>query len=92
VTLEELIAGGLHVLCLLGKDATLCAAGGKSGSVEVTELYRQLYEAAGDRAASHCLAAADGAVRLYSHARPLCVPKIRFCNIDDEDHRGQAVM
>ena len=48
VTLEELIAGGLHVLCLLGKDATLCAAGGKSGSVEVTELYRQLYEAAGD--------------------------------------------
>lgn len=48
MTLEELIAGGLHVLCLLGKDATLCAAGGKSGSVEVTELYRQLYEAAGD--------------------------------------------
>jgi hypothetical protein len=22
----------------------------------------------------------------------LCVPKIRFCNIGDEDHRGQAVM
>jgi RecA-family ATPase len=48
VTFEELIAGGLHVLCLLGQDATLCAAGGKSGKVEVTELYRQVYEAAGD--------------------------------------------
>ena len=48
VTFEELIAGGLHVLCLLGQDATLCAATGKSGKVEVTGLYRQLYEAAGD--------------------------------------------
>jgi RecA-family ATPase len=48
VTFEELIAGGLHVLCLLGQDATLCAAGGRSGRVEVTELYRQVYEAAGD--------------------------------------------
>ena len=48
VTFEELIAGGLHVLCLLGQDATLCAAGGKSGKVEVTHLYRQLYEEAGD--------------------------------------------
>jgi RecA-family ATPase len=48
VTFEQLIAGGLHVLCLLGQDATLCAASGKSGRVEVTYLYRQLYEAAGD--------------------------------------------
>jgi RecA-family ATPase len=48
VTFEELIAGGLHVLCLLGQDATLCAATGKSGKLEVTGLYRQLYEAAGD--------------------------------------------
>jgi RecA-family ATPase len=48
VTFKELIDGGLHVLCLLGQDATLCAAGGKSGKVEVTKLYRQLYEAAGD--------------------------------------------
>jgi RecA-family ATPase len=48
VTFEELVAGGLHVLCLLGQDATLCAATGKSGKVEVTGLYRQLYEAAGD--------------------------------------------
>ena len=38
----------MHVLCLLGKDATLCAADGKSGRVETTSLYRQLYEAAGD--------------------------------------------
>src|SRR5262249_49903341 len=48
VTFEELIAGGLHVLCLLGQDATLCAATGKSGKVEGTGLYRQRYEAAGD--------------------------------------------
>ena len=48
VTFEELITGGLQVMCLLGRDATLCAAGGKSGRIEVTDLYRQLYEAAGD--------------------------------------------
>jgi RecA-family ATPase len=35
------------VLCLLGQDATLCAVG-KSGRVEVTDLYRQLYQMAGD--------------------------------------------
>jgi RecA-family ATPase len=38
----------LRVLCLLGEDATLCAAAGKSGKIETTTLYRQLYEAAGD--------------------------------------------
>jgi RecA-family ATPase len=48
VTFRELIEHDLHVMCLLGKDATLCAASGKSGKVEVTELYRQIYEAAGD--------------------------------------------
>jgi RecA-family ATPase len=47
VTFKELIAGGLHVLPLLGKDATLCAAT-RGGRVEVTDLYRQIYEAAGD--------------------------------------------
>ena len=47
-TFKELIDGELHVLCLLGDDATLCAASDKSGKVEVTSLYRQLYEAAGD--------------------------------------------
>jgi RecA-family ATPase len=47
VTFKELIAGGLHVMCLLGQDATLCAAS-KNGKVEVTDLYRQLYEQAGD--------------------------------------------
>jgi RecA-family ATPase len=47
VTFGELIAGGLHIRCLLGEDATLCAVG-RSGKVETTALYKQLYEAAGD--------------------------------------------
>jgi len=47
-TFKNLIDGGLHVLGLLGQDATLCAVSGKSGRVEVTGLYRQLREAAGD--------------------------------------------
>jgi RecA-family ATPase len=48
VTFDKLVAGGLYARCLLGQDATLCATTGKSGKVEVTGLYRQLYEAAGD--------------------------------------------
>jgi RecA-family ATPase len=48
VTFKDLVDGGLWVRCLLGEDATLCAATGKSGKVEVTKLYRQLHEAAGD--------------------------------------------
>jgi RecA-family ATPase len=48
VSFKELIDNGLHVLPLLGQDATLCAASAKSGRVEVTNLYRQLYEVAGD--------------------------------------------
>jgi RecA-family ATPase len=48
VTFGELIEGGLHVRCLLGQDATLCAVSGKSGKVETTRLYQQLYEEAGD--------------------------------------------
>jgi RecA-family ATPase len=48
VSFRELTDSGLHVLSLLGQDATLCAGAGKSGKVEVTALYRQLYEAAGD--------------------------------------------
>jgi RecA-family ATPase len=47
VTFKELIEGGLYVRSMLGEDATLCVVGG-SGKVEVTPLYRQLYEAAGD--------------------------------------------
>ena len=47
VTFRELIDGGFHVRCLLGEDATLCAAS-KSGKVEVTDLYRELYAQAGD--------------------------------------------
>lgn len=35
-------------LCKLCEDATLCATTGKSGRVETTPFYRQLYEAAGD--------------------------------------------
>jgi RecA-family ATPase len=48
VTFEELTANGLHVLCLLGQDAILCALHSKSGKVETTPLYQRLYEAAGD--------------------------------------------
>jgi RecA-family ATPase len=48
VTFKELADGGLHVLCLLGEDAVLCAASPRSGRVETTALYNQIYEAAGD--------------------------------------------
>ena len=47
VTFKDLIDGGLKVLCKLGQDATLCAVG-RSGRVETTAFYRQLYQAAGD--------------------------------------------
>jgi hypothetical protein len=52
VTFEELIKGGLKVMCLLGQDATLCAPTGKSGKVEVTALYRQLRQATSSRRTS----------------------------------------
>jgi RecA-family ATPase len=48
ITFVELIKRGLHVLCKLGEDATLCAVSGKSGKVEPTAFYHLLYEAAGD--------------------------------------------
>jgi RecA-family ATPase len=47
VTFRELIDGGLHVLCLLGEDATLCAPA-RNGKIETTQLYEQIYQAAGD--------------------------------------------
>jgi RecA-family ATPase len=47
VSFAELAKGGLHVLCLLGQDAVLCATS-RNGRVETTALYAQLYEAAGD--------------------------------------------
>ena len=47
VSFKDLTQGGLHVLPLLGQDATLCALT-KGGKVEPTSLYGQLYEAAGD--------------------------------------------
>jgi RecA-family ATPase len=46
-TFTELSDRGLHVMCLLGQDATLAAAT-RGGRVETTALYRQIYEAAGD--------------------------------------------
>jgi RecA-family ATPase len=48
VTFKELVEAGLHVLCLLGQDATLCATNPRTGKVETTALYKHLYEAAGD--------------------------------------------
>jgi RecA-family ATPase len=48
VTFAELIEGGLYVRCVLGEDATLCAANSRTGKVETTALYKQIYEAAGD--------------------------------------------
>jgi RecA-family ATPase len=48
LTFKQLIEGGLRLLCLLGQDMTLCAAMGKSGRVETTSLYDQIYEQAGD--------------------------------------------
>jgi RecA-family ATPase len=48
VTFADLIRGGLRVLPMIGKDATLCAAKPKSGTVETTALYKQLLEAAAD--------------------------------------------
>jgi RecA-family ATPase len=49
VTFKQLIDGGLNILPLLGEDATLVyVSGPKSGKIEVTPLFKQLYEAAGD--------------------------------------------
>jgi RecA-family ATPase len=48
VTFKDLIDGGLHILCMMGQDTALCHAKNKSGIVEVTTLYKQVYEAAGD--------------------------------------------
>jgi RecA-family ATPase len=45
---EPVPEGGLSVLCKLGEDATLCATNGRTGKVEPTNFYWQLYEAAGD--------------------------------------------
>jgi RecA-family ATPase len=47
VSFREIIDGGLRVLPLLGKDATLCALT-RGGKVETTQLYSQIKEAAGD--------------------------------------------
>jgi len=46
---QALIVTAAYVFfCLLGKDATLCANNSKSGKIETTLYYRQLYEQALD--------------------------------------------
>lgn len=45
---QGLIDRGMHVLPLLGQDATLCAPNPRTGAVETTALYKQIYESAGD--------------------------------------------
>ena len=47
-TFKALVAGGLKVLPLLGQDSMLCVQSGRGNHIEITSLYRQLYEAAGD--------------------------------------------
>jgi RecA-family ATPase len=47
VSFRDLTDKGLYILCLLGEDATLCAAN-RSGMVERTPLYNRLYDAAID--------------------------------------------
>jgi RecA-family ATPase len=48
VSFQELTEGGLYILPMLGQDATLCAVSKKSGKVQTTGLYRQIFEVAGD--------------------------------------------
>lgn len=48
ITFVDLIKGGFHLLNLFGQDATLFHHSGKSGRVETTALYQQIYQAAGD--------------------------------------------
>jgi RecA-family ATPase len=47
-TFARLIDGGLHLLNLFGEDATMFYYNGRSGRVETTPLYQQIYQAAGD--------------------------------------------
>jgi hypothetical protein len=44
---ENMIAGGLHVISMFGRDAVL-ATPTRNGKIEPTPLYRQLLQAAGD--------------------------------------------
>jgi RecA-family ATPase len=47
-TFAQLQADGFHLLNLFGQDAMLFHHSGKSGRVETTPLYKQIFEAAGD--------------------------------------------
>ena len=46
-TFEAVVSGGLHVLPVFGEDALMSVVG-KSGRLETTALYKQIYEAVGD--------------------------------------------
>jgi hypothetical protein len=45
-----------------------------------------------DRRSSCNFSPLSGALKGAAHIMRVYVPKIRFCNIGDEDRRGQAVM
>src|SRR5215831_8864738 len=47
VTFKDLIKGGLHLLSLSGQDGVLAVAS-RSGKIEPTPRYQQIYEAVGD--------------------------------------------
>jgi RecA-family ATPase len=47
VTFADMVKGGLHLISLAGQDAVIAAAT-RSGKLEPTQLFHQLYQAAGD--------------------------------------------
>jgi RecA-family ATPase len=47
-TFKQIIASGFHLHNLFAKDATMFCYNSRTGRVETTALYRQIYEAAGD--------------------------------------------
>jgi RecA-family ATPase len=47
VKFSDLAKDGLYIMSLLGQDATLVAVS-RTGKIETTQLYKQLYQAAGD--------------------------------------------
>jgi RecA-family ATPase len=78
VTFKDLIDGGLHVLPLLGQDATLCAVNPRTGKVETTALYKQVYEAAGDIKPMNI--SVDTLSRAFSGSEIDRVQVYAFCN------------
>lgn len=76
-TFRDLVGSGLHVLPLLGQDATLCSQT-RGGKIEVTALYRQLYEAAGDIKPKNI--SVDTLSRAFSGSEIDRVQVYAFCN------------